>query len=81
MIIHMKAIQVTLDEELLRRLDALPEVTRGGRSAFFRRVARQHLEERRRLEIREAYARGYGNSPVVEGELDTEPERLAWPED
>lgn len=77
----MKAIQVTLDEELIRRVDALPEVEKGGRSAFFRRIALAYLEARRRAEIRKAYARGYGAEPVAEGELDTEPERLAWPDD
>ena len=70
-----------MDEELLRRLDALPEVKRHGRSAFIRSIAEQYLAHRAKLAIRDAYRRGYGAQPVREGEFDVEPEMLAWPDD
>lgn len=77
----MKPIQVTLDEELLRRIDALPEVRRRGRSAFVRQIAESYLAHRRRLEIRDAYRRGYGAHPVKKGEFDVSSEGIAWPDD
>ena len=81
MIIHMKAVQITLDEGLLQRLDALPEVREKGRSAFLRQVVRAYLQHRRQQEIREAYKRGYGDKPVQAEEFTTDPERLGWLED
>ena len=78
---HMKAVQISIDEDLLRRLDALPEVKRHGRSAFIRDMAEAYLAHRRKVEIRDAYRRGYGAEPVREGEFDVEPEALAWPDD
>jgi metal-responsive CopG/Arc/MetJ family transcriptional regulator len=40
----MKPVQIMLDEELLRRLDATPEVEREGRSAVVRRAVAEYLE-------------------------------------
>jgi metal-responsive CopG/Arc/MetJ family transcriptional regulator len=77
----MKAIQLSIDEEWLRRFDALPEVKRHGRSAFIRTIAEQYLAHRTKLEIRAAYRRGYGTKPVRADEFDVEPEALAWPDD
>jgi metal-responsive CopG/Arc/MetJ family transcriptional regulator len=76
----MRAIQVTFDRELLRRIDALPEVRKAGRSAFLRRIAAAYLRARRNQEIREAYRRGYGAHPVAPGEFEVDPETIAWPE-
>lgn len=77
----MKAIQLSMDEELLRRLDALPEVKRRGRSAFVRSLAEAYLAHRGKQAIRDAYRRGYGRKPVREGEFDVDLEGLAWPDD
>jgi metal-responsive CopG/Arc/MetJ family transcriptional regulator len=77
----MKPIQITMDPDLLRRLDALPEVKREGRSAFLRRITEAYLRSRQEREIREAYRRGYGAHPVQEGEFNVDPEHLAWPDE
>ncbi|MGH7803748.1 MAG: ribbon-helix-helix protein, CopG family [Candidatus Binatia bacterium] len=58
----MKAIQITIDESLLARLDEDPEVKRDGRSAVFRRAAADYLRRRRDRSIAEAYRRGYANT-------------------
>jgi metal-responsive CopG/Arc/MetJ family transcriptional regulator len=64
----MKAIQVTIDEELLRTLDRDPLVRREGRSAVFRTVLREWLKRRRRAAIGEAYRKGYaGDAADLEG--------------
>jgi metal-responsive CopG/Arc/MetJ family transcriptional regulator len=56
----MKAIQITLDEALLARLDADEEVRRDGRSAVLRRAADQYLRRRRQRAIAEQYRNAYG---------------------
>ena len=66
----MKPIQITIDEDLLRRLDADEEVRRDGRSAVLRRAAFEYLRRKRRRAIAEAYERAYGRSssdPALEG--------------
>jgi metal-responsive CopG/Arc/MetJ family transcriptional regulator len=78
---HMKAIQFTIDEALLKRLDANPEVQRHGRSEFIRRALEAQLERDREREIRDAYRRGYGAQPPVEDEFFVPPEALAWPDE
>ena len=72
---------MTLDEELLRQIDALEEVKEKGRSALFRRLAQTYLQQLRNHQIRLSYQKGYGANPVVEGELDLTPEYFAWPDD
>ncbi len=64
----MKAIQITVDEALLSRLDADPEVKRVGRSEVFRRAAQQYLHGRRRRVIAEAYGRAYGSKTAGLGD-------------
>ena len=77
----MKAIQVSIDDELLRRLDADPDVQRDGRSAVLRRAVAAYLRERRDQRISDAYRRGYGDSRGIGPEFDGWEEQGAWPED
>jgi len=55
-----KHIQVSIDRDLLARIDADPEVAAGGRSAFVRSAVRLYLRAKERREIdrqiTEAYA-------------------------
>ena len=77
----MKAVQFTLEEELLRQIDRDPEAKRLGRSAFLRRAAREYLARRRSQEIRDAYRRGYGERPVAAEEFGPLIEAQAWPDE
>lgn len=56
----MKCIQITLDEQLLARLDADSEVRRYGRSAVLRRAAEEYLRRERKRAIANQYAKAYG---------------------
>ena len=76
----MKAIQITVDERLLARLDADPEVKQAGRSAVFRRAVEAYLRQRLKARIAEAYRRGYAAGSIVEQEFDGWPEEGAWSE-
>lgn len=77
----MKAIQFTLDETLLKRVDADPEVRASGRSAFLRNAIEEYLKRRRERSIRDAYPRGYRAKPVRPGEFETTTEALVWPDE
>jgi metal-responsive CopG/Arc/MetJ family transcriptional regulator len=80
MIIGMKAIQVTLDDALLARLDADEEVRRDGRSAVIRRAADEYLRRRRKRAIAEQYTAGYGSSTGLGREFRGWEDEAAWPE-
>lgn len=73
-------IQVTLDQALLARLDAHPEVRKRGRSAVLREAAANYLAQKATEEIDGQYAEGYGRFPQTDEELDWGESRV-WPED
>jgi metal-responsive CopG/Arc/MetJ family transcriptional regulator len=81
MVLHMKAIQVMIDERLLARVDAEPEVRKGGRSAYLRRVLEEHLRRKRAREIAAAYRREYGAKPVSAEENLGPWEDPPWPDE
>ena len=78
----MRAIQITIDERLLSRLDADPDVKRVGRSAVLRRAIDLYLRARRKRLVGDAYRRAYqrGEPSGTGGELEGWTEEGAWPE-
>jgi metal-responsive CopG/Arc/MetJ family transcriptional regulator len=77
----MKAIQFTIDEALLKRVDSDREARALGRSAFLRKAIEEYLRRKRAGEIRRAYRQGYGAAPPGRDEFETSPGVLAWPEE
>jgi len=75
----MKAVQITLDEELLARLDTDPEVKRDGRSAVLRRAAREYLERRRREAITQQYRKAYATEDGAGMERGGWEDEGEWP--
>lgn len=55
-----KPVQVSMDTELLRRIDADPEVRRRGRSSFICSAVEMYLHAKRRREIDAQIANAYG---------------------
>ena len=76
----MKAIQITLDETLLARLDADDEVRRDGRSAVIRRATDEYLRRRRKRAIADQYERAYGATADLGEEFSGWEHEGAWPE-
>jgi metal-responsive CopG/Arc/MetJ family transcriptional regulator len=76
----MKAVQVLLDEPLLRRLDAHEDVRRLGRSAVLRLAAEEYLRRRRRAETTAAYRRAYVADAGIDDEFSGWSDEGAWPE-
>jgi metal-responsive CopG/Arc/MetJ family transcriptional regulator len=56
-----KPVQVSLDEELLRRIDADPETKRRGRSAVVRSALLLYLQRKRRRAVDDMIMRAYGD--------------------
>jgi len=75
----MKAIQVTLDERLLERLDADEEARREGRSAVIRRAVFEYLRHKRRASVAEAYRCAYAKG--TERDLEGWADEGVWPKE
>lgn len=57
-----KAIQISMDKALLKRIDRDPEVKKRGRSAFIRSAVELYLKAKRRREIDAEIERAYDRS-------------------
>lgn len=75
----MKAIQITLDDDLLARLDRDAEVQRDGRSAVLRRAADWYLRQRRAASISAGYRRAYGDTPGLDAAFAGWEKEGVWP--
>ena len=75
----MKAVQVTLEENLLRELAADERVRRIGRSALLRELARDYLRRERERRIDEQYARAYAGAQRDDPRWRDWPDRGDWP--
>ena len=74
----MKAIQITMDEELLAELDRHADVRRHGRSAVLRRAAAEYLARRRRADIARQYREGYGTDADLGDDFRGWEDESAW---
>ncbi len=75
-----KAVQISLDEELLRRVDADPETKRKGRSAVVRSALLLYLRNKQSRRVDESILRAYGASAdEMLDEVDSLIEAQAWP--
>ncbi len=76
-----KPVQISLDQELLRRIDRDPETRKRGRSAFIRNAVVTYLRAKERREVDEAIRRAYeGTSDEMLSEVETLIGAQAWPE-
>jgi metal-responsive CopG/Arc/MetJ family transcriptional regulator len=76
-----KPVQVSIDVELLRRIDADPETKTKGRSAFIRSAAETYLRARRRRDVDAAIRAAYvGQADTMLDEVEDLLNKQAWPE-
>ncbi len=77
-----KPVQVSIDLDLLRRIDADPETRAKGRSAFVRSAVSSYLAAKQRTAIDVAIGAACGDAA---DEMETEVSQLldaqAWPSD
>jgi metal-responsive CopG/Arc/MetJ family transcriptional regulator len=77
----MKTIQITIDENLLTKLDSDEETQRDGRSAVLRRALTEYLHNRRRSTIANSYRRAYKGKEGLSKEFDGWEDEGVWPTD
>ena len=66
----MKAIQMTIDERLLKLVDKMSRNRKTSRSAFIRHALEAEIRRQRIRENEIRQAEGYGRKPVAPGEFD-----------
>jgi metal-responsive CopG/Arc/MetJ family transcriptional regulator len=77
-----KPVQISLDTDLLGRIDADPEVKDKGRSAFIRSAVRLYLEAKKRREVEARLAQAYaGEADDLLEEIESLLGRQSWPSD
>jgi metal-responsive CopG/Arc/MetJ family transcriptional regulator len=75
-----KAVQISLDAELLRRVDRDPEVRKLGRSAFVRSAIDLYLRAKERRAEDDAIRRAYGSgADAMLGDVEEFLGAQAWP--
>jgi len=76
--VMMKTIQMTLDEDLLKRIDkAIPELNTT-RSDFIQESIQYYLERLKIKKLEKKHRDGYANKPVQNGEFDVWEDEQAW---
>ena len=75
-----KPVQISMDDQLLKRIDADPEARKHGRSAFIRSAVQLYfkVKERQALEARLNQAYG-GQADLLFDEIENLVSAQAWP--
>lgn len=77
-----KPVQVSIDTDLLHRIDADPEVQERGRSAFIRSAVDLYLTARERRKIDADLVRAYqGEADALLAEIENLLSEQSWPRD
>lgn len=74
----MKAIQMTLEEELVAAVDRVARKMKTTRSAFTRDALRDALAKCRVKELEQKHRLGYQKRPVKRGEFDVWETEQQW---
>jgi metal-responsive CopG/Arc/MetJ family transcriptional regulator len=75
----MKTIQITIDPELLHKIDNDEESKKKGRSAFLRQAVQYYLEQKRLKSISEQYRSGYKHESAKNDDLTSWEDEQVWP--
>ena len=75
----MKTIQITIDPELLHKIDHDEESIKKGRSAFLRQAVRYYLEQKRLKSISEKYRSGYKQGLAKDDDPTIWEDEQVWP--
>lgn len=75
-----KPVQISLDERLLKKVDAHPQTKQHGRSAFVTQAIDLYLRAKKRTEDDERIARAYGGEEdAMEKEVEALLAGQTWP--
>ena len=76
--IRMRTVQMTLDEELVEKIDKIAEELKTTRSAFTRRALRMALENIQKQRLEEKHRKGYMRHPVSRTEFSVWEKEQDW---
>ena len=77
-----KPVQISIDTDLLSKIDADPEVQEQGRSSFVRSAVLLYLKTKERQDIEDRIAKAYeGKAEELAKEVEELFEVQAWPSD
>jgi Arc/MetJ-type ribon-helix-helix transcriptional regulator len=76
--INMMTIQMTMEKELLKDVDAAVKRLHTTRSAFIRRALREALGKLRVAQEEARHRRGYERHPKMRGEFDSWEDEQMW---
>jgi predicted transcriptional regulator len=68
---HMKTIQMTIDERLLKSVDKMTRARKTTRSAFIRNALEAEIQRQQIRDEEIRHAAGYATKPAMPGEFDT----------
>ncbi len=74
----MKKIQMTLEEELLNKIDSTIRELNTTRSAFIRESLRYYLEQLKIQKLERKHREGYLKHPVAADEFDIPEDEQIW---
>jgi len=75
----MKTIQITIDPELLHKIDNDEESMKKGRSAFLQQAVQYYLEQKKLRSISEQYRSGYTRESEINDDLTSWEDEQVWP--
>ena len=75
---HMKTIQMTIDEQLLKLVDKMSRARHTTRSAFIRDALQAEIRREQVRENEMRHAQGYARKPVAPGEFDVWLDEQDW---
>jgi metal-responsive CopG/Arc/MetJ family transcriptional regulator len=78
MVIEMRTVQMTLDEDLIHTVDSVAKELGTTRSAFTRSALQQAIARIRMEKLEEKHRQGYLKKPVSEGEFSVWEEEQKW---
>ena len=76
----MKTVQMTLEEDLVQRVDRMVRKLGTTRSAFTRDALKAALARLREQELERKHREGYERVPVEPGEFDDWLDEQVWPD-
>lgn len=74
----MKTIQMTINEELLTQVDQVVKAEKSNRSAFIRQALENALRHYKIAELEQQHANAYLQQPVKAGDVDEWLEEQDW---
>ncbi len=74
----MRTVQMTLDDELVNRVDDIVKELKTTRSAFTRHALKEAIDRFNVRRLEEVHRKGYKNYPVTQGEFSVWESEQDW---